>query len=51
MEQYFKDIPFLPQEIYIPDLNHNFVEPVVKIPKSPPWFVAGTLAVSEEDFE
>lgn len=51
MDMLYYDLPVLPPEIDIPDLNHNFVEPVVKIPKSLPWFVAGTWAVSEEDFE
>ena len=51
MEQYFKDMPSLPSEIDIPDLNHNSVDPVVKIVKSVPWYTPGTLEVSEEDFE
>ena len=41
MEQLFKDMPSLPPEIYIPDLNHNPVEPVVKTFKPGPWFVSG----------
>ena len=49
MEQLFKDTLPLPPEIDIPDLNHNPVEPVVKIFQYPPWYVPGTSAVLEGD--
>lgn len=50
MDNYFKDIPPLPPEIDIPDFPQNPVEPLVKVFKPGPWFVPGTLEVSEKDW-